>query len=38
MATKRIKLKNANGDYLEPYTTNVSKLPRERQRRKSMPS
>ena len=23
MATKRIKLKNANGDYLEPYTTNV---------------
>ena len=23
MTTKRIKLKNANGDYLEPYTTNV---------------
>ena len=23
MDTKRIKLKNANGDYLEPYTTNV---------------
>ena len=23
MATKRIKLKNATGDYLEPYTTNV---------------
>ena len=23
MTTKRIKLKNADGDYLEPYTTNV---------------
>lgn len=23
MTTKKIKLKNANGDYLEPYTTNV---------------
>lgn len=23
MTTKKIKLKNTNGDYLEPYTTNV---------------